>query len=52
MVASKSEFYLGMDLQDLESAGMHIEKEVWEQVILRKPQGIVMKPVDYTKGKR
>jgi hypothetical protein len=52
MVGSKSEFYLGMDLQDLESAGMHIEKDIWDKVILRKPEGITMHPVDYTRNRR
>lgn len=49
MVSSKEEFYLGMDLQDLGSAGAFIDKEVWDKFILKPSDNITIKPRDYTK---
>lgn len=51
VVGSKKEFWLEMDIKDLEEAGAFISKEIWDEFILKKRKGIVMKPVDYTRKK-
>lgn len=49
VVNSKEEFWLGMDIKDLESAGAFIPKETWENYILKKTDQLTFKPRDYTK---
>ena len=46
---SKDEFWYGMDLQDIESAGAFVEKKIWDEFIVRKPDGVQITPRDYTK---
>ncbi len=41
-----------MDLKDVEEAGAFVQKEVWEQYILKKSDGIKIKPNDFTKSRR
>lgn len=45
----KIEFWLKMDLTDLESAGAFIPKEVWDKFIFKTDGKIQIKPRDYTK---
>ena len=50
VVNSKEEFWLRMDLKDLESAGAFIPRETWDSFIIKKDTGKVkFKPRDYTK---
>ena len=47
---SKEEFWLRMDLKDLESAGAFIPREVWDSFIIKKDASKVkIVPRDYTK---
>ena len=47
---SKEEFWLQMDLKDLESAGAFIPREVWDSFIIKKDTSKVkFVPRDYTK---
>jgi hypothetical protein len=49
-VNDKVEFWLKMDLTDLESAGAFIPKEVWDKFIFKTDNSkIQIKPRDYTK---
>jgi hypothetical protein len=50
VVNSKEEFWLRMDLKDLESAGAFIPRETWDSFIVKKDTSKVkFKPRDYTK---
>lgn len=49
VVNDKAEFWLKMDLTDLESAGAFIPKEVWDKFIFKSDGKIQIKPRDYTK---
>ena len=49
VVSNKEEFWLQMDLRDLEEAGAFVPKEIWDEFILKKPKGVKMTPRDYTK---
>jgi len=49
VVSSKREFWMEMDIKDLEESGAFISKEIWDNFILKKKKGIIMKPVDYTR---
>lgn len=47
---SKEEFWLRMDLKDLESAGAFIPRETWDSFIIKKDNSKVkFVPRDYTK---
>jgi hypothetical protein len=49
-VNDKEEYWMGMDLKDLESAGAFIEREVWDKFILKAGKSkIQIKPRDYTR---
>ena len=48
-MSNKEEFWLQMDLRDLEEAGAFVPKEIWDEFILSKPKGVKMTPRDYTK---
>ena len=50
VVNSKEEFWLRMDLKDLESAGAFIPRETWDSFIIKKDASKVkIVPRDYTK---
>jgi hypothetical protein len=50
VVNSKEEFWLRMDLKDLESAGAFIPRETWDSFIIKKDTSKVkFVPRDYTK---
>jgi hypothetical protein len=49
MVSDKEEFWMGMDLKDLESAGAFIPKETWDSFIFKDTGKVKFKPRDYTK---
>jgi len=50
VVNSKEEFWLRMDLKDLESAGAFIPSETWDSFIVKKDTSkVTFKPRDYTK---
>ena len=50
VVNSKEEFWLRMDLKDLESAGAFIPRETWDSFIIKKDNSKVkFVPRDYTK---
>ncbi len=48
-MSSKEDFWLNMDLVDLEQAGAFVPREIWDEFILKKPEGVKMTPRDYTK---
>ncbi len=49
---SKEDFWLGMDLRDVEEAGAFVQKEVWDSYIIKKKEGVTIKPNDFTKSRR
>jgi len=51
IVNSKEEFWMQMDLTDLESAGAFIPKEIWEKFIIKPDGKIKITPNDYTRHK-
>lgn len=50
-MGSKREFWLEMDIRDLEEAGAFISKDIWDSFIIKKQNKLTIKPIDYTRRK-
>lgn len=45
----KDDYWYRMDLEDLNSAGAFVEKDIWDKFVVKSQDKVVMQPRDYTK---